>query len=154
LAVDTCDADRYLPTVNSTSLLDSFRPRGYIAALVFGVWLLLVAPVASAGEGVVVKGALLPNGSQQVGEDRYKSPSNWKDTLTWIEKKYSKSTYPYKTIVNQPGIRGFHIVNVDKKGEWDGINVYELDGETRFFVVSRDPPKDAPKDGAKDGKAK
>ena len=105
---------------------------------------------------MVVKGALLPNGSQQVGEDRYKSPSNWKDTLTWIEKKYPRSTYTYKTIVNQPGIRGFHIVNgVDKKSEWDGINVYELDGETRFFIVSRDPPvKEAPKDGAKDGKAK
>ncbi|MGC4122396.1 MAG: hypothetical protein QM765_49005 [Myxococcales bacterium] len=130
----------------SRSPLDRFSGRGYKAALVFGAWLLMAAPVAAA-DGVVVKGAVLPGGSQQVGEDRYKSPSNWKDTLTWIEKKYPKSTYPYKTIVNQPGIRGFHIVNVDKKGEWEGINVYELDGETRFFVVSRDPPKEAPKDG-------
>lgn len=136
--------------MNSTPPLDRFSARGYKAALVFGAWLLVLAAPAVAADGLVVKGALLPGGSQQVGEDRYKSPSNWKDTLTWIEKKYPKSTYTYKTIVNQPGIRGFHIVNVDKKGEWDGINVYELEGETRFYVVSRDPPKDAPaKDGGK-----
>jgi len=113
------------------------------------MWL---ATPAAAADGLVVKGAVLPNGSKQVGEDRYKSPSSWKDTLTWLDKRYKAN--PRKTIVNQPGIRGIHIVN-EGKGEWDGINVYELEGETRFYIVSRDPPaQDASKPEAKDGKAK
>lgn len=88
---------------------------------------------------VVVKGAVLPNGSQQVGEDRYKSPSSYAGTLTWAGKQYKSN--PRKPIVNQPGIRGVHIVNTSGKGEWEGLNIYELDGETRIYVVSKDPPK-------------
>lgn len=119
--------------------------RSYIAALVFSAAALLASPAVA--DNVVVKGAVLPPGSQLVGVDRYKSPSSYTDTLTWLNKQYR--SYPHKTIVNQPGIRGVHIVN-EGKGEWEGLNVYELEGETRIFVVTRD----APKTGAHDGKAK
>lgn len=120
-----------------STLLDRFLRRGYIAALV------LIASVswatrAEAGNPLVVKGATLPSGSQQVGVDRYKSPSNYKDTLTWLDKQYKSN--PRKTIVNQPGIRGIHIVNDSRAGEWEGLNVYELDGETRIFIVARELP--------------
>jgi hypothetical protein len=132
----------------TTARLDSPSLCSYIAALVFGACFLVSTPVA-AGNQLIVKGAVLPSGSQQVGEDRYKSPSNYKDTLTWLDKQYRSN--PRKTIVNQPGIRGIHIVNDSGKGEWEGLNVYELDGETRFFVVSRTAPA---KDAKPDGKAK
>jgi hypothetical protein len=58
--------------------------------------------------------------------------------LTFYGKQYK--TNPRKTIVNQPGIRAVHIVN-DGKGDWDGLNVYEYEGETRIYVVPRDKPK-------------
>ena len=115
-------------------VLDSPARCGYMTALVLAAGLVCAAPARAAGQ-LVVKGAVLPPGSQQVGEDRYKSPSNYKDTLTWLEKQYR--SYPRKTIVNQPGIRGIHIVNESGRGDWEGLNVYELEGETRIFVVSR-----------------
>jgi hypothetical protein len=109
----------------------------YKAALFFLGALLVAAPPALAGN-LVVRGAVLPPGSQQVGEDRYKSPSNYADTLTFYSKLYKGN--PRKPIVNQPGIRGVHLVN-DGKGDWDGLNIYELEGETKIFVVPRDPVK-------------
>jgi hypothetical protein len=107
----------------------------YKAALFALGSLLLAAPPAFAGNPVA-RGALLPPGSQQVGEDRYKSPSNYADTLTFYSKQYKGN--PRKPIVNQPGIRGIHLVN-DGRGDWEGLNIYELDGETKIFVVPRDP---------------
>ena len=38
--------------------------------------------------------------------------------------------------MNQPGIKAVHITNPEAKpGGWDGLNVYELRGETRVFVL-------------------
>ncbi len=119
-----------------TNLLDSSKARRYIAALFLTVPVLSATPALA--KELVVRGAILPAGSQQVGEDRYRSPSNYADTLTFYGKAYK--TNPRKTIVNQPGIRAVHIVN-DGKGEWEGLNIYELEGETRIFVVVRDTAK-------------
>lgn len=115
--------------------LDMFFPRGYIAALVLMVTALWAGPVV-AGSPPTARGAQLPPGCSQVGEDRYKSPSNYDDTLKWFDKQYK--TNPRKQIVNQPGIRAKHIVNDSKTGDWEGLNIYELDGETRIFVVARE----------------
>ena len=120
--------------------LDKVWVRGYIAALVFSAGTLWSLPASA--KDLVVKGAVLPGGCQQVGEDRYKSPSNYVDTMTWFTGPRGQyRSNPRKTIVNQPGIRGVHIVNDSGKGEWEGLNIYELDGETRIYVVSKDPPK-------------
>ena len=117
--------------------------RGRYKAALFFLCTLLAAAPATAGGAFVVRGAVLPPGSQQVGEDRYKSPSSYADTLTFYSKQYKSN--PRKTIVNQPGLRGIHLVN-DGRGDWEGLNIYELEGETKIFVVARDPVKP---DGAK-----
>jgi len=117
--------------------VDAKAGSGYKAALFFMWALTAAATPVWAGNGLVVKGAILPPGSQRVSEeeDRYKSPSSYADTLTFYSKHYKNN--PRKTIVNQLGIRGVHLVN-DGRGEWEGLNIYELDGETRIFVVPRD----------------
>jgi hypothetical protein len=127
-------------------LLDRPATHRYKAALFLAVTVLFASVPALAKE-LVVRGAILPAGSQQVGEERYRSPSNYADTLTYYSKIYRAN--PRKTIVNQPGIRAVHIVN-DGKGEWDGLNIYELGGETRIFVVVRDAPKSGEKAGKTD----
>ena len=43
-------------------------------------------------------------------------------------------------------------INNSGKGEWEGLNIYELDGETRIFVLTKDPP--VAKQGGNEGKAK
>lgn len=115
--------------------LDTLLGHRYKVRLFLTAALLSLAVPAVAREATYVKGAALPAGVQQVGEDRYRSPSSYADTLAFYAKAYKGS--PRKTIINQPGIRAVHIVN-DGKGDWEGLNVYELDGETRIFIVPRD----------------
>jgi hypothetical protein len=118
-----------------TPVVDRGIRSRYKAAL-FALGTLLLAPLPAYAGNLVVRGAVLPPGSQQVGEDRYKSPSNYADTLTFYSKQYKGN--PRKPIVNQPNIRGIHLVN-DGRGDWEGLNIYELDGETKIYVVARDP---------------
>lgn len=126
------------PVLTRNTGVDTLFGGRYKAAR-FLMWALLAAPVtARAGGATVVKGAVLPPGSQQVGEDRYKSPSSYADTLTFYSKQYRNN--PRKSIVNQPGVRAIHLVN-DGKGDWEGLNIYELDGETKIFVVAREPQR-------------
>jgi hypothetical protein len=126
---------RYQNPVRSTGKpLDTQKSHGYKVRHFLTAAVLLTAFSAGAQAGMVVRGAVLPAGSVQIAEDRYKSPRNYVDTLSFYSKVYRDK--PRKTIVNQPGIRAVHIVN-DGSGDWEGLNVYELDGETRIFIVPR-----------------
>ena len=118
-------------TAMNDSRLDKVFDHSYIAALVFVVLALWAAPAVAGGTSAA-RGAQLPPGCTQVGEDRYRSPSKYDDVLKWFDKQYK--TNPRKPIVNQPGIRAKHIVNDSRAGDWEGLNVYELEGETRIFV--------------------
>lgn len=90
----------------------------------------LVASVALADSDL---GATLPDNARQVGEHRYKSPSDWEGTLKFYKKVYSPSTY--RTVINQPGVKAIHIPNPSGKGEWLGLNIYEANEEVRIYVV-------------------
>ncbi len=81
-------------------------------------------------------GAILPNGAHQVGKDRYQSPSGFGETLKFYSKVYSLEHYPRKAIADLPGVRAVHLVNAGR-GEWEGLNIYELNGSTRIFVLPR-----------------
>ena len=85
-------------------------------------------------------GAILPNGAHEVGKDRYQSPSPYGETLKFYSKVYSAERYPRKPIADLPGVRGVHLAN-SGHGAWDGINIYELNGVTRIYVLSREPAK-------------
>jgi hypothetical protein len=94
---------------------------------------LVAAPVALADSDL---GATLPDNARQVGEHRYKSPSDWEGTMKFYKKVYSPSTY--RNVINQPGVKAVHIPNPSGKGEWLGLNVYEANEEVRIYVVPSD----------------
>jgi hypothetical protein len=81
-------------------------------------------------------GAMLPSGSREVGKDRFQSPSPYAETLKFYWKVYGDH-FPRKTIADLPGIRAVHISNPGHGG-WEGLNVYELNGVTRIFVLPRE----------------
>jgi hypothetical protein len=81
--------------VTSTCLLDTFRTHGYKAALVFGRVVVLAAGAVGCCGRLGGEGARCSRvGASRSERYRYKSPSNWKDTLTWIEKMYLRTTVP------------------------------------------------------------
>lgn len=103
----------------------------YKAALAAG---LLLAPAAGLAEKVA--GAQLPDEVRAVGEGRFRVDKSYEDTLKYFKSVYPPSRYPRRAIANQPGIRAVHIENPEPRpGGWEGLNVYELKGETRVFVL-------------------
>ena len=77
-------------------------------------------------------GATLPDAARQVGEHRYKSPSDWEGTMKFYKKVYSPSTW--RNVINQPGVKAIHIPNPSGKGDWLGLNIYEANEEVRIYV--------------------
>lgn len=112
------------------------RSPRYNAAL-FALGLALLCGVAWAGGEFKVRGAWLPGGAAKIAEDRYRAPQGWEETLKFYKNTYPPAKYPRRSIVNQPGIKAIHLVNVDGKEEWEGLNVYELQGEVRIFILAR-----------------
>jgi len=103
---------------------------------------LLVAPAALAAE--VDLGAPVPDGSRKVAELRYRSSTDWDNTLKWYQ-RHTNLSRP-KLIINQPGIKAVHLVNPSGKRRWEGLNVYETNGEVRIAIVPVE------KDGKRSGK--
>ena len=103
-----------------------YKARALAAAAV-----LLAASVAGAE---VVGGVMLPNGSQKVGEDRYRAPNDFEETMKFFKSAYPADRFPRKSIVNQPGIKAVHIQNPSGKN-FEGLNIYEANDEVRIFIV-------------------
>ena len=92
----------------------------------------------------MVGGAQIPEGAQKVGENRYRAPQNWEETLKYFKSVYPPQAYPRRGIVNQPGIRAIHIVNTAAARGFEGLNVYEANDEVRIYVVPRESVRKKP----------
>jgi len=111
--------------------LDSLKQHFYkarpLGAALFSLW----ATVAGAE---VVSGAQLPDGSQKVGEHRYRASRDFEATLDYYRSVYPTSSHPRRQIVNQPGVKAVHIVNPSGKN-FAGLNIYEANDEVRIYIV-------------------
>jgi hypothetical protein len=124
-AVDAGAEGRY-----TCRLTVPLRPR-YKAALAA---ILLTLPGVALAERVA--GAVLPDEAVKVGENRYRIPKSYDDTLKFFRTVYSPEKFRRRPIADQPAVKAVHIENPGAKpGQWEGLNVYELKGETRVFVL-------------------
>jgi hypothetical protein len=122
--------------------LDSLRGPLYKAR---PLWAALAALWATAVGAEVVNGAQLPDGVQKVGENRYRAPGDFEETLKYYRTVYPVQAYPRRPIVNQPGVKAVHIVNPSGKN-FEGLNIYEANEEVRIYIVPvPTPPKPAKK---------
>ena len=103
----------------------------YKAAL--AAMFLLLPGLASAAEKA--GGAIVPDDSARTGENRYRSPRSYEETLKFYRGVYGPR-YTRRPIADTPSVKAVHIENPDAKpGQWEGLNVYELKSETRIFVL-------------------
>lgn len=103
----------------------------YKAALVAA---LLAVPGFALAEKVA--GAILPDESVRIGENRYRVPKSYEDTLKFFRSVYAPGKYARRPIVDTPSVKAVHIENPEARpGQWEGLNVYELKNETRVFVL-------------------
>lgn len=115
-----------------TRALDSlmglfYKPRPLGAAVAAALW-------TSVAVAEVVSGAQVPDGSQKVGENRYRAPGDFEKTLEYYKAVYPANAFPRRSIVNQPGVKAIHIVNPSGKN-FEGVNIYEANDEVRIYVV-------------------
>jgi hypothetical protein len=97
---------------------------------------LLAVPVLALADKVA--GAIVPDDATKVAENRYRVPRSYDETLRFYKQIYGPGRYARKPIADQPGLKAVHIENPDARpGTWEGLNVYELKGETRVFVLVR-----------------
>jgi hypothetical protein len=126
--VDGAGADRY------TSRLTLSRASRYKAALIGATALLAGLPGSALAEKVA--GAVLPDGAVKVGDGRYEVPRNYEETLKFFRQVYGPGKFRRRPIADQPTVKAVHIENPDARpGQWEGLNVYELKGVTRVFVL-------------------
>ncbi len=96
--------------------------------------LLVAIPGVSLAEKVA--GATLPDDARRIGENRYQVERSYEDLLKHLRSAYPPAKYPRRPIADQPGVKAVHIANPEAKpGTWEGLNVYEVKGETRVFVL-------------------
>ena len=113
-------------------MLDTLWGHFYKARPLLAAGALALAGVAWAE---VIGGVQLPSGAQKVGENRYRSPDDFEETLKYYKTVYPPERYPRKPIVNQPGVKAVHIQNPSGKN-FEGLNIYEAnEGEVRIFIV-------------------
>ena len=134
-----------------TRALDSLRGHFYKAR---PLWAALAALWVTAAGAETVSGAQLPDGAQKVGENRYRAPHDYEETLKYYRTVYPAQAFPRKPIVNQPGVKAVHIVNPSGKN-FEGLNIYEANDEVRIYIVPvpPPPPKPAPVRKTPDGKS-
>ena len=95
--------------------------------------LLLLAPGVAAA--LSVAGATLPDDAKAIGENRYRLHRDFDEVLKYYRTIYS-ARFTRRPIADQPGVKAVHIANPDAKpGQWEGLNVYELKGQVRVFVL-------------------
>lgn len=89
-----------------------------------------------------VHGLTLPNGAVKLGdEDRFRLQESFDAAMKFYKGVLRPEKFPRKLIVNQPGIKAVHIENTDLNGEWEGLNLYRYQNETRIFVLARPKKK-------------
>jgi hypothetical protein len=125
-----------------TARLDTLRSGFYsfCRLIAVGAW-----GWAAAAGAEMVGGVQLPDGATKVGENRYRVPRDFEDTLQYYRTVYPPATYPRKTIVNQPGVKAVHIAFPPGKNV-DGLNIYEDKEslrEVRVYIVPTEVKKPA-----------
>ena len=94
---------------------------------------IFLAPALARADKVA--GAVLPDEAVKVGENRYRIPKSYEETLKFFKGVYGPR-YTRRPIADTPTVKAVHIENPDAKpGQWEGLNVYELKNETRVFVL-------------------
>ena len=99
--------------------------------------LLVAAPLLLASalvRGETVHGAQLPDGSQKVGENRYRAKEDFEAVLKYYRTVYPVATHPRKQIVNRPEVKAVHITNPSMKN-FEGLNIYVANDEVRIYVI-------------------
>ena len=101
---------------------------------------LLLASAGVRAEEIKAYGLTIVPWSAKVGDDRFRSPRDFKETVKFYDKLFLgwKNVKKHRE-VNLPGIKYVHYENTNDDAKWAGFNVYQAgpQGEVRIYVLKR-----------------
>jgi len=116
-------------------------------------WILAGVSALALTLGAKVRAADLPKDAPIVPQalslkepGRYQSPRSYDETIEYYERVFRRTGgVRWRSIINKPGIKAKHIESLRQTTNWEGINIYEKQGEVRIFVIARESPLQDPK---------
>jgi len=148
-AMDPVATRRYLPPM--ASRIDSLWTAPYKSPLLWAAALFLLASGTARSE--LIHGVQLPDGTQKVGENRYRAKEDFDAVVKYYRSVYPPAAYPRKSIVNRPEVKAVHITNPSMKN-FEGLNIYVANDEVRIYVIPVVEPKPTKKKGTEKPAAK
>lgn len=89
-----------------------------------------------------------PIGNQFVAlkeKGRYRVRATYDETLEFYRRAFKAiGGVRWRSITNKPGLKAQHIESLRKKTNWEGINIYESNGEVKVYVLPRPPEPGTP----------
>lgn len=79
----------------------------------------------------------LPPDVKQVATDRYLSPLKYRQTIRWLEKRWSAKgrKVVFRTIVDLPGVVGAHARPGRYAASLRGVNVSRIGSQVQIFLI-------------------
>ena len=106
---------------------------GTALALCIALCTIIVPSADAAG----LYGALLPEGSTQVGQARFRSSKDWDRTLRFFRSVYRREkNIVFQHLPSPPMVKAMYIENTKPGKRWEGINVYQAKGTVYLYVIA------------------
>lgn len=104
----------------------------------------LVVALSVLGADFPEEAPLIPNAEPLNDPGRYRSLRSYDETLDFYRRLFRQTGgVRWRSIVNLPSIKAKHVASMRKNSLWEGLNIYEKDGETRIYVIPREIDLDA-----------
>ena len=102
-------------------------------------WIILAIGLAMGSTDAATNAPLVPGSTPLEESGRYQSSRSYEETLDFYKRLFRQTGgVRWRNIVNQPTIKAKHIESLRKSTKWQGLNIYEKQGDVRIFVISRD----------------
>ena len=115
---------------------------------------------SASGKDPLMEAPIIHGAITLKDEGRYRLRHSYEDAVAYYQRKFKRTRgIRWHTIVHHPGIKAKHIECRRKNTLWEGINIYDIRGEVRLFVIprsvkpvlSRPSPKSASNLNSKNG---
>jgi len=94
------------------------------------------------------KGVPLPEKMHSIGAGRFRTSRSYEEVARHFRRTYrGRSDARILRLPSVSGVYGIHVQSMDDATPWEGVNVYELRGETRVTILARDSEKERDRAG-------
>lgn len=94
---------------------------------------------ASLGTELPIDPPLAPGAHALKEPGRYQATRSYEETLDFYRRLFNQTGgVRWRNIVNLPGIKAKHVASLRNKTRWEGLNIYEKQGDVRIYVLLRD----------------